>query len=189
LGSKNIADLNQLLIKVERMDPDIKLMFVDSLIKYVHALDTVDWPDAFLTLWLVLENLSLSSLSARLKMDEVCSRIKNLLGLSDVLHKELVDAVVETRNTYVHLGKFSKDGFMEVQYLKIIVEWALSNFYTLLDRFADKKSWEEYFSLISLNPSILEKKRKTVDSVIKLKQDAQEFMKNAKKPRTLNDLS
>ena len=59
----------------------------------------------------------------------------------------------------------------------------------LSDRYPDKKSWEEYFSLISLSPSILETKRKAVDSVIKLRKDAEEFMKNTKKPRTLKDLS
>jgi hypothetical protein len=182
LNAKNLLDLNAMLSRIDKMDSEIKPMFVDSLVKYVHAMDTIDWRDAFLTLWQVLENLSLSPISSRLKMDEVCSRIKNLMGLTDLLHKELIDAVVETRNSFVHLGKFSDDGLMEVQYLKMIVELALSNFYVLSEKYCDKHSWEEYYSLVSLNESVLDRKKKAIESVIQLKHDAKAYLKKAKKP-------
>jgi hypothetical protein len=170
LKPNNIDNLNRMIKRMNSMDEEIKSVFVDSLVKYGHALDTIDWRDAFLTLWQILENLSLSTLSSRMKMTDVCSRIKNLMGITDILHKELVEALVETRNKLVHLGKFSQDGLLEVDFLKIIVDRALSNFYWLSKKFPSKNALEEFFQIATLPESMLEKRKSIAESVIQIHQ-------------------
>jgi len=170
LQNNHIEYLNRMIKKIDKMEEDIKSVFIDSLLKYVHALDTSDWRDAFLTLWQIFENLSLSSLSSGMTMKRISSRVKNLMGPTDILHKELIDSIKVTRNKLVHLGKFSRSGLMEVNFIKIIVDRALSNFYLLLERFPSKVALEEFFQIATKRENELKKRISIATSAIKILQ-------------------
>ena len=170
LKNNDIEYLNRMIKRIDKMEEDIKSVFIDSLLKYVRALDTSDWRDAFLTLWQILENLSLSSLSSGITMRQISSRVKNLMGPTDILHKELIDSLVDTRNKLVHLGKFSKSGLMEVNFIKIIVDQALSNFYWLLKLFPSKVELEEFFQIATKNENELKRRKSIAMSAMKILQ-------------------
>jgi len=169
---RNIVEkFKSFLVSVDRMEDEIQSLFVDSLLKYVHALDTFDWRDSFLSLWQILENLSLSTVEENLKMTEVASRVKNLLCLEDSLEKYLVDGLRETRNKLVHYGKFSKNGLMEVNYLKVVTDRILSNFYLLVDIFPSKKNLLHFFKEGTLPEKELKEHRKDINSILKMREE------------------
>lgn len=167
---------NSILRNIIKMKDEIGEIYIDSMQKYVHALDTFDWRDAFLALWQILENISLNSVDDNLKMSEIAGRIKNLLALGDTLEKYLVGALVETRNKLVHHGKFSKDALMEVNLLKIVTERALSNFYYFIKRFPDKKSLLHFYKYVTLNDGELRKCRKDIGSIIKMRKEKKKYL-------------
>ena len=160
--------------RITKMNSVLRAIFRDSLLKYVSALDAFDWRNAFLYFWQALENLALNSAEENLKMSEIASRIKNLMGQAETAEKLIVDGLVVTRNRLVHLGKFSNSGLTEVNYIKIVTERALSNFVVyseglrnkrgLLNYFADAQIYDKYLKERIANIEYLIETRKKVRS-------------------------
>lgn len=163
-----------LCARILSMNPTLREILRDSLLKYVSALDTFDWRNAFMYFWQALENLALNSADENLKMSEIASRIKSLMGQADTAEKLIVDGLAVTRNRLVHLGKFSNSGLTEVNYIKIVAERALSNFIVfseglrnkrgLLNYFADAKIYDKYLKERIANIEYLLETRKKVRS-------------------------
>jgi len=155
---------------VSRMDPALRGIFMDSLLKYVGALDTFDWRNAFLNFWQILENLSLNTLEDGLKMSEVASRIKNLMGQAETAEKLIVDGLVATRNRLVHLGKFSKSGLKEVNYIKIVAERALSNFYVFAKDYHSRAGLMNYFADATIEDGVLRERIRNIERLLETRK-------------------
>ena len=102
-------------------------------------------------------------------MIEVASRVKSFLSLKDSLETLLVDGLRETRNKLVHYGKFSRNGLMEVNYLKVATDRALSNFYVLVNIFPSKKNLLHFFKEGTLPEKVLKEHRKDINSILKMR--------------------
>jgi hypothetical protein len=103
---------------------DLRQLLVDALVKYGEALDTIEWRQAFLSLWLVLELLSLQERGGKW---DVVDRIAGLLGNQE-RDRDLLSVLADTRNTLVHAGRYpNSEGFEEVQFLKRFAERSINN--------------------------------------------------------------
>jgi hypothetical protein len=122
---RNWARARQFLRRLDSIrGPEIRQLVIDALIRYGEALDTVEWRQAFLALWQVLELLTAQSVG-ELNMRDVRNRIALLLGQSEG-ERDLLEALADTRNTLVHAGRYpDNDGLEEAQFLKAVVEWSI----------------------------------------------------------------
>jgi hypothetical protein len=111
---------------------DVRQLVVEALLRYGQALETIEWKQAFLALWQILEMLAAQS-KDELSMRETRNRISLLLGQREG-ERDLIEVLADTRNAMVHAGRFpDRDGLEELQYLKAIVEWSI-------DAFLDRRS-------------------------------------------------
>jgi hypothetical protein len=101
-------------------------LVVGALEKYGEALDATEWRQCFLLFWQILELLTLQSKGFNAK--DVTNRICALLG-QDQLDADLLRVLYDTRNEFVHLGRFpagDEEGLTEINLLKYLVDRSLS---------------------------------------------------------------
>ena len=130
-------------------------ILLDALEKYGQALDTTEWRLAFLTLWQILELLTLQG--EGIQMKNVVSRVHNLLKRNK-LFDDLLKVLLTTRNSLVHRGQFPDlQGLEEVGYLKSIVESVIDAIFAELDELPDIRSVELYYEFVSRSDADIQK--------------------------------
>ena len=88
------------LIAVPKNEPDILMIVVDAFEKYQKALDLQEWSQAFLSLWQILESITLQT--EQIDMRDVINRTDNLVSQKNRYVKDLLEALRKTRNQLVH---------------------------------------------------------------------------------------
>lgn len=119
-----VRRVEKLLRRIATASEEMQSLLVEVLLKYGQAMDTTDWRSAFLALWQILEVASLQT-SADLKMTEVVKRVSNLIGAKPPM-KDLIKGLAQSRHLLVHQGKFSEEGLVEVNFLKMVAEAAIN---------------------------------------------------------------
>ncbi len=105
---------------------DTKQLIIDSITKYKEALDTTEWRLAYLSLWQILELLTLQS-ADQINMRIVINRI-NILLRQDQTARDLLSTLYSTRNALVHQGTFPDERALEeVNLLKYIAERSINS--------------------------------------------------------------
>ncbi|MBC8273862.1 MAG: hypothetical protein H8E40_02680 [Chloroflexi bacterium] len=166
LRGDEISEVRRLASRLGGPDSDAQTsaILIDALEKYGEALDAFEWRLAFLSLWQILELITLQS-SANLNMKTVKSRVWNLLN-QDPLMKDLLNALYETRNSLVHRGLFpDEEGLREVNLLKHVVERAINALSLLTRTCPTRASLERYYELTSKNDAELADRRRLIRSI------------------------
>lgn len=121
-------------------------LVVDAVQKYGEALAAREWGLCFLVFWQILELLTLQT--SGLSMKQVTNRICALLG-QDQLVADLLRVLYDTRNEFVHLGRFTasdEEGLIEVNLLKHVVDRSLVAMIGKLGRLQSKSSLEKFYA-------------------------------------------
>jgi hypothetical protein len=160
--------VEKLLRHIATASEEMQSLLIEVLLKYGQAMDTMDWRSAFLALWQILEAVSLQT-SASLKMKEVVKRIGNLIGAKPPM-KDLIDSVAQSRHLLVHQGKFSEEGLVEVNFLKIIAEAAINALFVNAKRFPTRSLLEEFYKHATLGNSVLRTRRKVIGKILSSRQ-------------------
>lgn len=149
LSLDTLAGARNLLRRLRRDTRKHEIMKLFELVirEYGEALDTTDWPDAFLCLWRALERLTLVS-STTEPMSQVARRASALLS-RDPMFAALPQCLCDTRNRYVHEHEFPRDQLRQVSLLKTVVEACLNNSIRLserpsMDRMADLRTFYDH---------------------------------------------
>lgn len=145
---KNLVVVERSLKRIATVSDPMQRLLIDVLLKYGQAMDTADWRDAFLSLWQVLEGLSLRNVFS-VRMKKVPSRIVNLMGVRPPLRslkKDLIDSLAKSRHLLVHQGRFSEEGLIEVNLLKGIIEEAINALFALAKRFPTLQSLQDFYT-------------------------------------------
>lgn len=100
-------------------ETDTMGLVLDAIDKYGRAIDAIEWYEAFLWLWQILELVTLQT--ENIRMDDVVGRLK-VIHKYDLLWSDIFDALKDIRNEFVHRGQFSQSGMHEVNFLKVAVE-------------------------------------------------------------------
>ena len=171
ITEKVVQVMDGILKRIERIkNDDMQDLIIDTLIKYGQAMDTIDWRNAFLALWQILENLSLNTVEKNLKMTDVASSINHLIGRRDTLYEDLLGSLSETRNKLVHHGTFSENGLLEVNLLKSVVDRAIRNIFVRVKDFPSKESLGEFYIHGTRNNFELKIRRDTINSILRLRR-------------------
>jgi len=155
-------------VKQPKDQQDTMLLVIDTLRKYGQAMDTVDWQQAFMSLWQILELVALQT-AGEVNMKDVASRIANLLRLKPKEPmRDLLDCAVQSRNELVHRGRFSEDGLREVNYLKVVVDWVID--FLLSRRFREDfptmKRLKTFYAYATTPDTDLREYRQAIDSIL-----------------------
>jgi hypothetical protein len=144
-----ISFSNDLALSSDKLST--RQLLIDAIRRYGVALDTTQWHITFLSLWQVLELISISQPGDQ----RAKQRIKTLLARNEYL-KDLLNILPRTRNNLVHRGVFPSDaGFLEVQMLKLVVDAAIIRLWELRDDLPTISSVKEYYSYVSLSDSVI----------------------------------
>ncbi len=111
--------------------------------------------------WQVLEGLSLRSMS-NLTMKETGKRIITLIGKkgSNSFLNDFIDTFVDSRNLLVHQGRFSKEGEIEVNFLKGIVEDSIIAILKLGEMYPSREFLNDFYqqSLLTFDKLLVRQK-------------------------------
>jgi hypothetical protein len=121
-------------------------LVVGAVQKYGEALAIREWGPCFLLFWQILELLTLQT--SGLNMRQVTNRICALLG-GDQLVADLLRVLYDTRNEFVHLGRFTardEVGLIEVNLLKYVVDRSLAAMIGKMGRLQSKSSLEKFYA-------------------------------------------
>lgn len=144
---------------------EIQTILVEAIALYGEALDAFDWRHSFLTLWQILEIITLQS-EDNLSMKTVRNRVSGLL-YQQGLFKDLLDASYQIRNSLVHRGSFpDESGLEEVNLLKIIVERSINRLFSLVRVCKTKESLERYYQHIFMPSSELTDRRRIIRNIL-----------------------
>lgn len=155
---KNYLSLNKIsagrklanILKTPKSNDDTVQLIIVALEKYGRALDTTEWPLAFLELWQILELLALQT-SEQFNMKNVKNRVDILLQKSQFA-KDLLQALYETRNALVHEGHFPhRQGVEEIGLLKYIVEVSINGMFKQLKNFRTRGSLAKFYDYSPVN--------------------------------------
>ncbi len=163
--------LEKALGRIATASEEMQPLMIEVLLKYGQAMDTADWRSAFLALWQILEDVSLRTSDNNLSMEKVVKRISVLIGLKPKsLEKDLIDSLAQSRHLLVHQGKFSEEGLEEVNFLKIVAEWAINALFARAEKFPTPQLLEEFYNHATLGDSILHTRRKAIDTILSSRQ-------------------
>lgn len=175
LTSESGKEVERILSQLNSCDEDMQSLLVESLLKYVHSMDTSDWRVAFLTLWQILEVIAAPT-QERLKYKEITKRIRSLIGdLEDDLLRDLLDELARSRHSLVHEGKFSQEGSREVSYLKVIAENAMSCLLSQAKKFPDRRSLTEFYKNSHIDVEGLRIRMRVVETLLQQLEQAKEI--------------
>lgn len=128
--------VEELLNRIASISGEMQSLMINVLLRYGEAMDTANWRYAFLSLWQVLEAVSLQSKTAK--------RVGVLIE-ANPLYTDLIDVLAQSRNLFAHQGEFSEEGLREVNFLKIIADLAIDAFFDYAERFPDRKSLKGFY--------------------------------------------
>lgn len=143
---------NQTLLFTEKVRKKLKLSkykaeIESGIIRYVRALDSLDYNAAFIKLWSVLEYLTFTLGE---NYDKTIKRTRFHFDEGDY-HKQILEHLRQYRNRFVHAGTGTNDIDTQIYQLKYYVEILLSFHIFNSLRF---NSLEEASKFMDLKPSI-----------------------------------
>ncbi len=138
-------------------------LLVEILLNYSAALDTSDWRQGFLSLWQCLELATLQT-EHSFDMKKVASRVK-VIAQHHQLTSDLLDYLRDARNELVHTGRFSKEGALQVNLLKFIVERVINFLASNLRHLPTRSHLEAFYRHASGGDSELTIHREVIDLI------------------------
>ena len=143
--NNNIKNVERLLSRLSSFSEDMSELLINMLLKYGRAMDTADWSDGYLSLWQIIEALTLVK-DFRVEMKKLPQRMVNLIGFRDtILYKDLITGLAESRHLLVHEGRFSEEGFDDFQMLKHVVEMGIEALFQRAKDFPTRQSLEDFY--------------------------------------------
>ena len=162
---KNGKELEQWLIRLAKLDPRMQDLVVDSLIRYVRALDTIDWRSAFLSLWQVLEGIARPK-GEDVRFGEIVKRIVNLTRAGPSI-RHLIHGLEASRHSLVHQGRFPKENATtEVSYLKVVSEIAIERFIEVARSLPTPEHFTEYYKSVAQPERMLRTRQEVTKLVL-----------------------
>lgn len=153
-------------ITVPKDEQDILSIIVDAFEKYQKALDLHDSSQVFLSLWQILESITLQA--EQIDMRDVINRTDSLIVQEDKYIKNLLEAFRITRNQLVHRGKFTEDkGLEEVGLLKSVVERAINSLLVHKDHLRTKNDLRVFYESVARGNTDLKNRRKIMGYVLR----------------------
>lgn len=141
-------------------------LIVEALQKYAQAHETDDWRLAFLLLWQILELITLQT-SEQFTMKNVINRIGILLR-HDPKATDLLLALYETRNDFVHLGNFPEEqGLQEVSLVKSIAERAINQVFSRAKKLPTKANLQRFYDHAGSNDTELSDRQKVISVILR----------------------
>ena len=141
-------------------------LIVEALQKYAQAHETNEWRLAFLLLWQILELITLQS-SEQFTMRNVISRIGILLR-HDPKAADLLSALYDTRNEFVHQGNFpDEQGLQEVSLVKSIAERAINQVFSRAKKLPTKASLQRFYDNAGTNDSELSDRQRVIGVILR----------------------
>lgn len=145
---------------------ETRSLIVDALQKYVQAHETNEWRLAFLLLWQILELLALQT-SEQFTMKNVMTRIGILLR-QDTKATDLLSALYDTRNQFVHQGNFPEEqGLREVSLIKSIAERSINQIFAKAEKLPTKASLQRYYDHAGTNDIDLSDRQKVIREILR----------------------
>ena len=152
-------------ITVPKNEQDILSIIVDAFEKYQKVLDLHEWSQAFLSLWQILESITLQT--EHIDMKDVINRTDSLIVQKDKYVKHLLEVFRLTRNQLVHSGKFAEDkGLEDVGLLKSIVETAINSLLVHKNNLRTKNELRIFYESVNRGDTDLENRRKIMRYVL-----------------------
>lgn len=162
---KNGKELEQWLIRISKLDPGMQDLVVDSLIRYVRALDTIDWRSAFLSLWQVVEGIAKPT-GEDIRFGEIVKRIVNLTRAGPTV-RHLIYGLAASRHSLVHQGRFPKENATtDVSYLKVVSEIAIERFVEVARSFPTPEHFTEYYKSVTQPERMLRTRQEVTKLVL-----------------------
>ena len=148
---------------------------IDSFEKYQKALDLHEWGQVFLSLWQILESITLQT--EQIDMRDVVNRTTNLIATKTPYIKDLLEALRKTRNELVHRGQFDEEkGLREVGYLKAIVERAINSLLSRKEDIPTKAELTTFYESMPRGNSDLKSRRKVMGYVLRKRKIIRAFI-------------
>ncbi|MGD8404423.1 MAG: HEPN domain-containing protein [Anaerolineales bacterium] len=152
-------------IKIPKNEQDIISIIVDAFEKYQKALDLQEWSQAYLSLWQILESVTLQD--EKIDMRDVINRTNSLIVQNGKHIKDLLESLRVTRNQLVHRGRFTEDqGLEEVGHLKYIVERAINSLLGHKQNLRTKNDLRVFYENITRGDTDLENRRQIMRYVL-----------------------
>ncbi len=152
--------------KTTPRETDTLSLVVDSLQKYAQAHETNEWRLAFLLLWQILELIALQT-SEQFTMKNVISRIGILLR-HDPKASDLLSALYDTRNEFVHQGNFpDEQGLEEVGLIKSIAERAINQVFSRVKKLPTKASLQRFYDHAGTNDAELSDRQRVIGVILR----------------------
>jgi hypothetical protein len=144
---------------------DTLLLIVEALQKYAQAHETNEWRLAFLLLWQILELITLQT-SEQFTMKNVIGRIGVLLR-HDPKAADLLAALYDTRNEFVHQGNFpDEQGLQEVSLIKSIAERAINQVLSRAKKLPTKASLQRFYDHAGTNDAELSDRQRVIGVIL-----------------------
>ena len=144
---------------------DTLLLIVEALQKYAQAHETNEWRLAFLLLWQILELITLQT-SEQFTMKNVIGRIGVLLR-HDPKAADLLAALYDTRNEFVHQGNFpDEQGLQEVSLIKSIAERAINQVFSRAKKLPTKASLQRFYDHAGTNDAELSDRQRVIGVIL-----------------------
>ncbi|MBE0681128.1 MAG: hypothetical protein IH589_04380 [Anaerolineales bacterium] len=141
-------------------------LIVEALQKYAQAHETNEWRLAFLLLWQILELIALQT-SEQFTMKNVISRIGILLR-HDPKAADLLSALYNTRNEFVHQGNFpDEQGLQEVSLVKSIAERAINQIFSRAKKLPTKASLQRFYDNVGTNDAELSDRQRVIGIILR----------------------
>ncbi|MFN8382194.1 MAG: HEPN domain-containing protein [Anaerolineales bacterium] len=152
--------------KVVPKETETLSLIVEALQKYSQAHETNEWRLAFLLLWQILELITLQT-SEQFTMKNVISRVGILLR-HDPQAADLLSALYDTRNKFVHQGNFpNEQGLQEVSLIKNIAERAINQVFSRAKKFPTKSSLQRFFDNAGINDTELLDRQRVIGMILR----------------------
>jgi hypothetical protein len=166
LSSDEISDISEKIKKIKFTNDEkySEYLLLAAVNKYGEAMDAIEEKLMFLSLWQILELLSLRSIE-NLNMRKTINRIKILLGKKETL-KDLIEVIYSSRNIFVHEGIFPDDrGIEEVMYIKQIADVSLSSFFSLVQKYETVNELKSHYIYATKSNSELDIISNTIEII------------------------
>jgi hypothetical protein len=142
--------MESVLARIRALDDSLKDVLVDALLRFGEAMDVNDWEIAFLKLWQSLEGLVHTD--RHTGSDKIARRVIFLTGIESP-QSDLVKVLAAKRNALVHRGQFSVEELAQVDFIKGIVERAVSRLLILSLELTTAQSQIEYYKMTVDEPT------------------------------------
>ena len=145
----------------------LKARLVDCLALYGNALDQIERGYVFLSLWQILELISLQDIERN--FGKVRSRVAAIFKNSQII-SDVLEVLFYKRNKLVHEGRISDFSLQDVNQIKGITEGCIDFLWSHVNKFENVEKLGEFYENIRFSNKKLDDKIEVLDYIKKVRK-------------------